>query len=684
MVGRIRIYLCTWALPACDRTFEFIGRKRKWAPFAVGQRFTGLEHRAVRGALLFYTDTYMQGNGFKVGAVVFFLALSAWYLFPSLQGLSLNNRLNNMSQEERSDYERENYSRIQLIKERSLNLGLDLQGGMHTTMEVGLKELLIQLAGERRDEIFDQVLALADARSQEEGISLIDAFVEEFQRQDSEASLSRYFRSDTITRRSNNADVTRFLRTQGTEAIERAMQVIRNRVDRFGVTEPSIQTQGNRRIVVELPGIDDPERVRRLLKGTARLEFRLMADPGELNSSLQRMISHFEVDIAVADSVETGEEDSVVEEPDSTFDVSQLLAETDVMNDAGNPLLDVLIPSGQGSVIFGEVSVQDTAAFNALMAAPEVQDMLPRDIELLYDANPSGTDGAEYYLVLGVNKNAELTGDVITNARSDFDPNTNQPLVDMEMNSEGARVWSRLTGANVGKNVAIVLDRVVYSYPNVLGQISGGRSQITGLASQAESEDIVTVLKSGALPAPVEIVEERTVGPSLGVVARKSGFTSLMFGLTIVALFMIIFYRAGGMVADLALMINIIFILGILAGFNATLTLPGIAGIVLTIGMAVDANVLIFERVREEQATGKTLKASIDGGYGKALSAIVDANITTFFVGIILYSFGVGPIQGFAVTLMAGILASLFSAIVFTRIIFDYVVIGRRSSVSFG
>ena len=627
----------------------------------------------------------MQGNGFKVGAVVFFLALSAWYLFPSFQGLSLNNRLEGMDQEERADYERENYSRIESIKEKSLSLGLDLQGGMHTTMEVGLRELLVQLAGERRDDTFDQVLAAADARTETEGISLIDAFVEEFESRDPDASLSRYFRSEEIPRRSSNAEVTDYLRTQGTDAIERAMQVIRNRVDRFGVTEPSIQTQGSRRIVVELPGIDDPERVRRLLKGTARLEFRLMADPGELNSSLQRIINHYEIDVvAEVDSVETPAEEDTSEEADTSFDVSQLLAETESLEEIGNPLLDVLIPAGQGSVVFGEVSVQDTATFNSLMADPEVQAMLPRDIELLYDANPSGTGGAEYYPVLAVNMNAELTGDVITDARADFDQTTNQPLVDMEMNSEGARVWSRLTGANVGKNVAIVLDRVVYSYPTVIGQISGGRSQITGLASQEESDDIVTILKSGALPAPVEIVEERTVGPSLGVVARKSGFTSLLVGLSIVALFMIIYYRGGGMVADLALIINIIFILGILAGFNATLTLPGIAGIVLTIGMAVDANVLIFERVREEQATGKTLKASIDGGYGKALSAIVDANITTFFVGIILYSFGVGPIQGFAVTLMAGILASLFSAIVFTRIIFDYVVIGRRGVVSFG
>ncbi len=624
----------------------------------------------------------MQGNGFKVGAVASFLALSLWYLFPSVQGLYLNNQLADMDQEERSQYERENYSRIESIKEGSLNLGLDLQGGMHTTMEVGLRELLIQLAGERRDDTFDQVLAAADLLSEEEGMSLIDAFIEEFESRDSESNLSRYFRSEEITRRSSNAEVTDFLRTQATDAITRAVEVIRNRVDRYGVTEPSIQTQGNRRIVVELPGIDDPERVRRLLKGTARLEFRLMADPGELNSSLQRIINHYEIDVAPPDTAESVDDTTNVEVSDTTFDVSQLLGEPESDN-VGNPLLDVLSPAGQGTVVFGEVSVQDTSTFNALMAKPEVMAMLPRDIELLYDANPSSS-GSDYYPVLAVNVNAELTGDVITDSRADFDQTTNQPLVDMEMNSEGARIWSRLTGANVGKNIAIVLDQVVYSYPTVINQISGGRSQITGLASQDEADDIVTVLKSGALPAPVEIVEERTVGPSLGVVARQSGFTSLMVGLTIVALFMIIYYRASGMVADLALIINIIFILGILAAFNATLTLPGIAGIVLTIGMAVDANVLIFERVREEQATGKTLKASIDGGYAKALSAIIDANITTFFVGLILYSFGVGPIQGFAVTLMAGILASLFSAIVFTRIIFDFVVIGRRGAVSFG
>ena len=322
-----------------------------------------------------------------------------------------------------------------------------------------------------------------------------------------------------------------------------------------------------------------------------------------------------------------------------------------------NPLLDVLQPVGQG-VRFALVAERDTAAANALLRRAEVQEMLPSGIRLMYESSPSATteDGDEVYYLLAVRENVELTGDVITDARVDFNE-LNQPEVTMVMNSEGARIWARITGANVNKPVAIVLDELVYSYPTVINRILQGRSSITGLESREEAQDIVTVLKSGALPAPVDIIEERMVGPSLGAASIDAGLNSVLIGLVIVAIFMIIYYQFAGFVADLALIINIIFILGILAAFNATLTLPGIAGIVLTIGMAVDANVLIFERIREESSTGKTLKASIDGGYAKALSAIFDANITTFFVGAILYSFGVGPIQGFAVTLMAGILS---------------------------
>ncbi len=621
----------------------------------------------------------MQGNGLKIGITVFFLVLSGYYLYPSVKSYYINKKLESMTEEERQAYLEEHFSDIRETKEKALKLGLDLLGGMHVTLEVRVDELIRALASDT-DQTFEEVLAAARERASRGDISVIDAFVEEFEKRDPNVRLSRYFRNDEagITRRSSNAEIAQYLRQQADEAVNRAIEIIRDRVDRYGVTEPSIQKQGTRRIVVEMPGIDDPERIRGLLKGTARLEFHLMADPAELQRSLQRIIEYYEVglDSTLIDT-------SAVAEADSTFDPNALIDEE--RKGTGNRLLDVMTPVGQG-VVFGSVLEQDTSKVNRLLSDPKVREMLPPDVELMYTASPQGVtpEGHEIYYLLGVRKEVELDGSVITDARVDFDQFTNQPEVSMTMNSEGARTWSRLTGANVGRQVAIVLDGVVYSYPVINERIPSGRTSITGLDSREEAQDIVTVLKSGALPAPVDIVEERTVGPSLGRASIRAGFNSVMVGLLAVALFMIFYYRTGGVVADLALILNIIFILGILAGFRATLTLPGIAGIVLTIGMAVDANVLIFERIREEQSTGKTLKAAIEGGYGKALSAIFDANITTFFVGVILYSFGVGPIQGFAVTLMAGILSSMFTAIVFTRIIFDYIVLERRKVVSFG
>lgn len=617
----------------------------------------------------------MQGNGFKIFLTGFFLVMTGYYLYPSAQKYFMNQEMESMTQEERATFEHDNIVKIKSLDERALKLGLDLLGGMHVTLEVRVEALIRELATDV-DDTFEEVLAAATASSiQSTDGSIIQFFVQEFESRDADARLSRYFRNEAagITRRSTNDDVAAYLQTEADEAVTRAISIIRDRVDRYGVTEPSITQQGSRRIIVELPGIDDPDRIRGLLRGTARLEFRLMVDPAENVRALQRVIDYYET---VTDS-------SDVAEADTTFDVNELLA-PDAAG-SGNELLDVMQPTGQG-VEFGIVAEEDTAAVNQMLLIPAVQDLLPRGVKYMYTSAPIGTtaEGLELYRLLGVRTEIELTGDVITDARVDFEQFTNVPEVSMTMNSEGSRTWARITGANVGSNVAIVLDGVVYSYPNVLQRITGGRSNITNLDSQAEAQDVVTVLKSGALPAPVEIVQESTVGPSLGAASIKAGLNSVMFGLLLVALFMILYYRSSGMVADLALILNMIFILGILAGFNATLTLPGIAGIVLTIGMAVDANVLIFERVREEQSTGKSLKAAIEGGYGKALSAIFDANITTFFVGVILYSFGVGPIQGFAVTLMAGILSSMFTAIVFTRIIMDYLVVDRKLSVSFG
>jgi preprotein translocase subunit SecD len=649
-------------------------------------------------------------NGLKVGLTIFFLLVTGYYLYPSIQNYFIKENMEEMSTQERAEYKRENFERIQNVEERSLKLGLDLLGGMHVTMEVQTDRLIQELAT-NTDSTFNSVLNAAQQRSASGGGSLIEAFVAEFEQRDPNARLSRYFRSnaENLTRRSTNEKVVEYLNKQADDATERAIDIIRDRVNRYGVTEPSIQRQGDRRIVVELPGVDDEERVRELLKNTARLEFRLTANSQKLKSSLQSIIQYYEGadslnapdTTAPADTSATpGQEtDPLVSgtqqqqqqggggQQDTSFDVGEVLGQGGggggSEQQAGNPLLNAIQPLGRGSR-FAAVAPQDTARANELLNRPEVKKMLPRGIELMYTSTPRPVRGGqELYYLLGIRENEEMSGEVITDARVAF-TKMNQPKVTMSMNSTGARKWARLTGANVGNNVAIVMDGVVYSNATIQSRISGGNTEITGLQSRAEAQDIVTVLKSGAMPAPLEIVGERSVGPSLGQESIRAGLTSVMVGLVFVALFMMFYYRTGGAVADLALLLNLIFILGILAAFRATLTLPGIAGIVLTIGMAVDANVLIFDRVREEGNTGKTLKASVDGGYSKALSAIIDANSTTFFVGAILYSFGVGPIQGFAVTLMAGILASLFSAIIITRIVFDYMIIDRKMRIGFG
>jgi preprotein translocase subunit SecD len=643
----------------------------------------------------------MQGNGFKIGSTIFFVLLCGYYLFPSMQNAYLSYKMGQMEGEELQEYQQENRARLDRIKQESLKLGLDLQGGMHVTLEVQIANLLEQLAS-NKDDTFREVLQAATERARAQNASLVNTFVTVFEERDPEVRLSRYFRSEeaNITRRSTNDEVQSYLQTEANEAVDRAMQIVRNRVDRYGVTEPSIQKKGDRRVVVELPGVEDPERVRNLLESASQLTFHLMANPQELQASVQEIIEYYEpsaADTAQVADAEPAEEDSapaseggteLVSGADDTTDTgTQIGGEDESQAGPQNPLLAAMQPlPAQQQPIVGTVYAQDTSRVNDLLTDPQVQRMIPDGVSFLWSANPRGTtqNGQEVFQLLAVRSEIELSGETITEASVEFDRNTNQPRVSMTMNSDGARTWSRITGANVGEQVAIVLDGVVYSNPRVDERITGGRSSITGLESRQEAQDIVTVLQSGALPAPVDIVEERTVGPSLGEESIRAGFISVTVGLMLVALFMIMYYRTAGAVADVALLLNIILILGILAGFNATLTLPGIAGIVLTIGMAVDANVLIFDRVREEQATGKTIKAAIAAGYEKSLSAILDANITTFFVGVILYSFGVGPIQGFAVTLMAGILSSLFTAIIVTRILFDYMVEERQMQVSYG
>ena len=609
----------------------------------------------------------MQGNGTKLFFIAGFILLTGYYLFPSFQYWMETRHIDSLPEEERVEYVQTNQQRIGDLRARTLTMGLDLQGGMHVTLELATHQLMTELARDFIDDEFNDVMSTALQISRTNNTDIISDFIDEFERRDPNARLSRYFRSDAdnITRRSTNNEVRGYLEQQRDAGVDRAIQIVRNRVDRFGVTEPSIVRQGSNRLVVELPGVEDEERVRGLLEGTARLEFRLTPNVDELRTSLERIITYFDP----ADDIDD-------------IDIDDELAG---MNEGQeNELLRYFIPQGR-SVIFGSAAVQDTARVKEMLSQTEVQRMLPRDTELMWTANPEFvSEGREFYTLIGVRSQVELTGEVITDARPSFDPQTNAPEVSMTMNRQGARTWSRVTGANIGRPVAITLDDHVYSYPNVITQITGGRSSITGLASSREAEDLVNILLSGALPAPLDIIQERTVGPTLGAASISAGFQSALFGFGMVVLFMIFYYRQAGLIANLALLLNIVFIMGILAAFNATLTLPGIAGIVLTIGMAVDANVLIFDRIREEMKVGKSAIAAIDSGYSNAMSSILDANITTFLVAVILFSFGMGPIQGFAITLMAGIAASLFSSIIITRVVVDYFSKEKKYNLSFG
>lgn len=607
---------------------------------------------------------FFKNHLFRIILIVAFTALCIYYLWPTVGNYLEQNYIAGLPAEQAEQYREENLTELRELRTESLSLGLDLQGGMHVTLQLDTPQLIRELAGQFSDDALENLISDAARQAFQNNEDFIGVFAEMFEARNPNGRLSRYFRSDAanITRRSTNEEVLAYLEEQQAEAVDRAIQVIRNRINRFGVTEPSITKQGESRVVVQLPGVANKERVRNLLKGTARLEFRLMANPQQLQAAQEQIVQYY----------------SRVSQPDTA-------AADTVIRPSQNPLLQVLNVRLRNPYLFGYAAATDTAEVNELLSRPEVQRLLPRNAVLLWESSPFRTtqNGIGLYRLIGVRDEIEMSGEVITEASVTFD-RANRPQVSISMNAQGARMWSRITGANVGEPIAIILDGLVYSFPNVQSKITGGESQITGLGSVAEAEDLVTILLSGALPAPLEIIGERTVGASLGEEAIQSGLSSTIISFIIVAIFMIVYYRKGGSVADIALVFNIIFILGILASFKATLTLPGIAGLVLTIGMAVDANVLIFERIREEQDAGKTLRASIDAGYKNAMSAIIDGNVTTFFVGVILFSFGIGPIKGFAVTLMAGIVTTLFSAIVITRVLVDYLARDPKREISFG
>ena len=540
---------------------------------------------------------------------------------------------------------------------------------MRVVLEVNTGKLLEKLA-KNPDETFRTVLANAKKESEQTDESIVDLVAKGLQAKG--IRLSRYFGSI----RDDDDKIISELKKSTEDAVSRAMEIIRNRVDQYGVSEPSIQRQGTRRIIVELPGIAREEEAKHLLQGTALLEFRIVRDADFTFPIMQKIdnVLAGKYEDSTKAASENGEETATKDTTGTASDTSEAeLSEEEFK--AKHPFFAIVRIDPQGRSAEGYVPADERNKLEMILNRPDVQKVIPNNVEFKFSAKTEkDANGKEFYRLFLVNKEPELTGGVITDAQANIDPNTSTPIVTMTMNSEGATEWARITGANVGKRIAIMLDGAIFSAPVVKGKITGGRSQIEGMADLNEAKLLEIVLKAGALPAPVDVIEERTVGPSLGEDSINKGLTSVALGYILVGFFMIIYYRKAGTIAAAALIFTILFILGVLAGFKATLTLPGIAGIILTIGMAVDANVLIFERIREEMATGKTVKASIDSGFSRAYSAIIDSNITTFFTGIILYQFGTGPIQGFALTLMIGIATSLFSALVITRVILDMMV----------
>lgn len=609
----------------------------------------------------------------------------------------------------------------QQVKEQQLNLGLDLQGGMNVVMEVSVSEVVRALSNYSKDAAFNQAIELANERQRNSQLDFVTLFEQAYNEVDPNGKLAAIFATrenqGKIDYNSSNAQVIEMVRQESEGAIDRSFNILRTRIDKFGVTSPNIQRQqGTGRIIIELPGVDKPERVRRLLQGTAKLEFWETYESGEVIErifEINKMLADKEkLEKAGAAKETLGKVDTAVktETVAADNDLMQKLAAADTASaaagDSGklsdaqarmeNPLFSLLMPAifqgedGQTRAMKGPVvgtaSAKDTAKVNKIMAMDEARALLPRNLKLLWTVKGRG-DGNKFFDLVAIktrsnDERAPLEGDVITDARETID-NFGQVEVSMTMNAEGAKIWRRLTADNISKSIAIVLDDYVYSYPNVNQEISGGMSSISGGFSTEEAKDLANILKAGKLPAPARIVEEAIVGPSLGAEAISAGLISVIGGLLLVLVFMIVYYAKAGIVANVALFANIFFIFGVLASLQAVLTLPGIAGIVLTIGMAVDANVLIFERIREELERGKSLRQAISDGFKNSLSSIIDANVTTLLTGIILYSFGTGPIRGFATTLIVGILTSLFSALFITRLLIEWYM-NKEKEVSFG
>ena len=603
------------------------------------------------------------------GFLIFLVVLAAAYkIYPTYQYYTMSD--DSKIQMAHGDMKK--------LRSESINLGLDLQGGMYVLLEAEIPTLVRKLASKKPDELMKTI---TDA--EQRATNLQTDFFDEFETlaNKRELRLIRYYTNLSTSR--DNGSVISALKLQRDDAVSSALEIIRNRVDEFGVAEPNIQKYGKNRIIVELAGIDDADRARKLIQRTASLEFTLV-----MNDKLQSTLEKIDATLLAADDFETPVNAEAVENFDDPTDaVDDIFSELDNATDASDvistpahilkesPFSGYLrgLPGGVG-VVSNEYN-----KVKSLLEREDVQSVIPREGRFLWasrfeKAPIDESNFIEYRLLYFVRNNPEISGGMVKNPQATIASAgtdvSGQWVVNLEMTPEGARKWSRFTGANIDKQVAIVLDEKIFMAPFIRGKIPGGRTQISGFADANEAKDISNVLRAGELPAPVYIIEERTVGPSLGSDSITSGRQAMLVGFIIVLIFMVLYYQGSGLIANIALILNLIIVIAILAGMNATLTLPGIAGLILTIGMAVDANVIIFERIREELDLGKTVKAAIDAGYQRAFITILDANITTLIAAFVLAWIGSGPIKGFAITLSAGIICSMFTAVFVTRTVF--------------
>jgi len=598
----------------------------------------------------------------------------------------------NMSEEKKEELR--TLGELEKTESRIIRQGLDLKGGMYIVLEADIPLLVTNLAS-TKDARLEKLIDSAREQSLSENQDFISVF--EQQVKTDGLKLSRYYHEygasldEIITSLNGEAD----------DAINRVLEILQNRVDQFGVSEPTIQKQGKHRIVVELAGIQDSERARALLQSTALLEFYLVKNVAVTNEVISQLDNALKGDVDLASSIKQDtkeleeKEDKEDKEDKSSTTVSELFGDQEeapldqsTKDEGSSDDIFLEAPfSGLLSAIPGDMGIDEKNlyAFRKLLKRDEVRSTLENangQFLLSQQAEPVAPNSPEkYYRLYYLEKKPELTGGIVEEARADLGSlgggSAGQPVVSLSMNSEGSRTWSRVTGANVGERIAIVLDQKVHMAPSIREKIPGGRTQIEGFADLNEAKDLAIILRAGALPAPVNIIEERIVGPSLGADSISQGTQAVLIGLVSVLIFMLVYYKLAGTVADFALVWNILLVLAVLASLQATLTLPGIAGLILTVGMSIDANVIIFERIREELRKGKTPKAAIDSGYDRALTTIIDANVTTLIASLVLYQFGTGPIKGFATVLFWGILISMFTAVFITRTIFNAYVSNR-------